>query len=300
MNGYIQTPVAPIPVMDVTGTKDTIIPINKTDCLQVPLSSEGWIYSLMTDIFSVWEPVNGCSESSSSQHYPTSFDGVQDLYCWGKSCGDDGEYPVIRCAWSGGHNYYGNSPGLNGPLVWEFLSKFTNPYHEGLGVSTKPHPPRGFIASKGYTEVAEEIAVRAHQTAESSLWNNGSWRHPYGDPKSGCELFESTIQFTIDSNTTAAVCAPKLPFCKVGGYNPTSNGCPQLRNRKTGVTPVCMAINKNNEPHLLERHCLLACNRNRTKVEADPHADSTCPPGAICVPGYQRFGHKGVCLFPQH
>ena len=135
MNGYITGPPVPLPVLDVTGTSDVTVPINDTTYGNGAVSNEGWIYSTMDDIFAVWEPANGCESSETSAHFPTSLDGVQDLYCWGKQCQGN---PVVRCAWDGGHNYYGNNGTLNSALVWEFLSSFSRPSHMGMGIIETP------------------------------------------------------------------------------------------------------------------------------------------------------------------
>merc|ERR1711871_94006 len=120
-------------VLDCTGTQDQTVPVNDTSYGKGAVSNEGWIYSTTDDIFASWEPANGCDGSEAAKHWPTSQDGVQDLYCWGKQCGASGEYPVIRCAWNGGHNYFGNKGKLNSKLVWEFLSQFSRPTHLGMG-----------------------------------------------------------------------------------------------------------------------------------------------------------------------
>merc|ERR1719247_1475543 len=86
MNGYIKAPSMPMPVLDCTGTKDQTVPINDTTYGNGAVSNEGWIYSTTDDIFASWEPANGCDGSEAAKHWPTSQDGVQDLYCWGKQC----------------------------------------------------------------------------------------------------------------------------------------------------------------------------------------------------------------------
>ncbi|GAB5356526.1 hypothetical protein AAMO2058_000297300 [Amorphochlora amoebiformis] len=140
MQGYIQTPSSPLPVLSVTGTEDIIVPANWTIFGGGATSVEGWIYSGISPVFKEWEIANQC-EMQDPIHYPTTLDGFQDLYCWGKLCkqkkscpfAKEVEYPVVRCAWTGGHNYFGNSGRANGHLVWEFLSKFSNPNHLGKG-----------------------------------------------------------------------------------------------------------------------------------------------------------------------
>eukprot|EP00658_Telonema_sp_P-2_P000971 TRINITY_DN10356_c0_g1_i1.p1 TRINITY_DN10356_c0_g1~~TRINITY_DN10356_c0_g1_i1.p1 ORF type:complete len:353 (+),score=52.34 TRINITY_DN10356_c0_g1_i1:182-1240(+) len=101
MNGYIKPPALPIPVLDCTGTLDQTVPINDTTFGSGAVSNEGWIYETMTAIFAQWEPANGCTGAEPLEPWPTSLDGEQQLYCWGRRCGARGEYPAIRCAWHG-------------------------------------------------------------------------------------------------------------------------------------------------------------------------------------------------------
>ena len=317
--------------MDITGTEDVIVPINDTTYGKGPVSSEGWIYSLMTDIFASWEPANGCTSEDKTEHYPTSFDGVQDLYCWGKRCGPDKSAPVVRCAWKGGHNYYGNSPTLNGPLVWEFLSTFSRETHLGFGM-VEGRPERFFNVSK--LQVYEELNFPSNKTmveVEDEKWylKSGSrglnqteeplalvlqrgkssganvsdpkHYHLYGNPKFGCLPGESALHFSIDSNTTAGVCAPRMhrTECLVGGYRTEENGCPAPHAPFHHAYPTCLAAV--DQPSYLDgmRHCFLTCDRKMSKTARDPEGDARCPIGATCVPGFLRFGHVGVCLYLQ-
>jgi len=126
--GFVQFPdeTYGIPVMDIHGSEDTEVPANLTQYNtdsddQYPLSQDGWYYTLQSDIFAGWKKSNGCSGPEA--HYPTSLDGEFDLYCISE--GDCPKGDVVRCAWNGGHDYYGGSYNpINGQLVWEFLSKF--------------------------------------------------------------------------------------------------------------------------------------------------------------------------------
>ena len=158
MHGYIAAPSVAMPVLDCTGTLDRTVPINDTLFGRGAVSYEGWIYSTMDDIFAQWEPANGCTDAEAAQHWPTSLDGVQDLYCWGKRCGASGESPVIRCAWRGGHNYFGNEGALNSRLVWEFMSQFSRPSHRGLGRTNSSLAP-GVVHTAPRAAAAREPAT---------------------------------------------------------------------------------------------------------------------------------------------
>ncbi len=53
-------------------------------------------------------------------------------YCVAEGVCSKGD--VVRCAWSGGHDYYGGSGNINsGRLVWEFLQRWSRPCHAGGG-----------------------------------------------------------------------------------------------------------------------------------------------------------------------
>eukprot|EP00470_Lotharella_oceanica_P014463 CAMPEP_0170197600 /NCGR_PEP_ID=MMETSP0040_2-20121228/66750_1 /TAXON_ID=641309 /ORGANISM="Lotharella oceanica, Strain CCMP622" /LENGTH=324 /DNA_ID=CAMNT_0010447307 /DNA_START=318 /DNA_END=1292 /DNA_ORIENTATION=- len=302
MNGYIQTPKHPLPVISVTGVADLTVPANATFNGK-PLSYEGWIYSLVSDIFAAWEYANGCTAYDMPNHYATSFDGVHRLYCWGKICA--AKTPVIRCAWLGAHNYFGNSGAYNGALIWEFLSKFSNPLHQGLG-ETAVNPER---SSKLSSPASIAIRLPADYNSTNTIFRKNlrynisttgrfapSIQY-YGHPNAGCKLLESNVSFTIDENTTGSTCAPTMPVatCQIGGYRTKSNGCPPPPNKKLFTT--CLAIEADATPSALVAHCFLACDRNNTKASGDIIADGECPRGASCVPGFLRFGHVGICLY---
>jgi hypothetical protein len=53
-------------------------------------------------------------------------------YCVAEGACSKGD--VVRCAWTGGHDYYGRSRNINsGRLVWEFLQRWARPCHLGGG-----------------------------------------------------------------------------------------------------------------------------------------------------------------------
>ncbi|KAK7242890.1 acetyl xylan esterase [Aureococcus anophagefferens] len=224
MNGYIDAPAVPVPVLDCTGTHDVTVPINDTTYGDGPVSNEGWIYSLMSDIFAVWEPANGCEDEPASQ-WKTPQDGVDELYCWGKTCGGN---PVVRCAWNGAHNYFGNEGSKNSRLVWNFVSRFTKESHLGRGevdASSESRFSEGLVSSA--RPAAAALAVEreiARPNPPRAARPRASRRPAVGCRRSG----EDEVRFGADGR----VCAPAktgrsgAPTCAVGGYRNVENGCP--------------------------------------------------------------------------
>eukprot|EP00930_Biecheleria_cincta_P013079 TRINITY_DN11845_c0_g1_i2.p1 TRINITY_DN11845_c0_g1~~TRINITY_DN11845_c0_g1_i2.p1 ORF type:complete len:962 (+),score=129.73 TRINITY_DN11845_c0_g1_i2:45-2888(+) len=116
--GYLQSPSVPVPVMDVHGFGDDVVPAN------ISMSANGYYYTLNSDIFEVWRRANGCKFDMDrhDSHWPTSLDGTRDLYC--VSEGRDCKAAVVRCAYEGGHGSFADGGEQNGELVWGFLSQF--------------------------------------------------------------------------------------------------------------------------------------------------------------------------------
>ena len=97
---------------------------------EYPLSSDGWYFTLLSDIFEGWKEANGCDDNATV--YETSLDGTYDLWCLSEGVCAYGD--VVRCSWNGGHDYFGNSYNTyNGKLVWEFMSQYRRPCHVGKG-----------------------------------------------------------------------------------------------------------------------------------------------------------------------
>jgi len=337
MHDYIRGPVYPIPVMDITGTQDVTVPINDTKYGNGAVSSEGWIYSTMKAIFSLWEPANNCSSTEVASHYPTSLDGSEDLYCWGKLCPSSSSsvsYPVVRCAWNGGHNYFANDPAQNGKLVWEFLSKFNRPEHKGLGKFDPSAAPKRFEINSAkiigkfskknlYKDSLYQISAPsttkalgnksldyAHSEEESitsairralqnssntdlctSTQNSSMPRPFYGNPRCGCRQDEIAVNYTIADGVVGSTCAPAVTVCDVGGYRKRENGCPP----PPFLSSLFTTCSSTNGPS--DFHCVLTCDRARSKTKVDPLADGLCPGHAKCTPGFSRFESVGVCLY---
>lgn len=121
--GFVNRPKVPVPLFMVTGLTDTTIPVNATDG-DAAVADNGWLYATADQVFKKWHVANECGDANES-HFPTPFDGVDDLYCWGMARGCAA--PVVRCTWAGGHQYYGEDPDLNGPLVWSFFAQVNKP-----------------------------------------------------------------------------------------------------------------------------------------------------------------------------
>lgn len=300
MNGYVDAPAVPVPVLDCTGTHDVTVPINDTTYGDGPVSNEGWIYSLMSDIFAVWEPANGCEDEPASQ-WKTPQDGVDELYCWGKTCGGN---PVVRCAWNGAHNYFGNEGSKNSRLVWNFVSQFTKESHLGRGevdASSESRFSEGLASSA--RPAAAALAVE-REVAEAEPAEDGRGRAHYGDPAFGCRADEDEVRFGADGR----VCAPAktgrsgAPTCAVGGYRNVENGCPADHPWSPGddtkLSTTCLAVSGNATAKVgTDFHCVLTCDREMSATAKDPEADAACPRGARCVVGHTRLLHTGVCLY---
>merc|ERR1712232_158553 len=121
-----------VALMDIHGRSDTTVPAN------VSLSGDGYYYTTTHDIFNGneyyekgWKDSNNCS--GDLVHYPTSYDGIDDLWCGleGTCAGGD----LVRCAYSLGHEWFDYGGKNNGGLVTDSLLKWSKPSHIGMGYS---------------------------------------------------------------------------------------------------------------------------------------------------------------------
>lgn len=126
-------PEIPIAVLDIHGTQDTTVPGNATDA-DGKVSDGTWWYYSTEELHHSWHLNDACRLGSPHQ-YPTSWDGVDGLYCVSE-CDDDS---LVRCVWDGKHQYFGGKGEKyifdctpenldevyadNGFLVWEFFKK---------------------------------------------------------------------------------------------------------------------------------------------------------------------------------
>jgi polyhydroxybutyrate depolymerase len=124
-------PLNPVPVLAVTGVLDGTVPGNGTS--DGKTTDGTWWYYSMDKLAELWSQAQQCDGITT--FYPTSFDGVDDLWC--KSACSNIDH--VLCSWSGMHNYftgvaekyiYECTPEIldetyyrNGQLVWEFFSK---------------------------------------------------------------------------------------------------------------------------------------------------------------------------------
>lgn len=119
--GYLQFPSVPMPVLDVHGFEDDVVPANKS------MATNGWYFTPTDEIFKVWKEANGCNREGSNaislRSWPTTLDSFKSLSCFSE--GDACLAPVVRCGYSGGHGSFAGGGLANGQLVWEFLSRFS-------------------------------------------------------------------------------------------------------------------------------------------------------------------------------
>jgi polyhydroxybutyrate depolymerase len=123
--GFNSPPARSMPIMDIRGSNDGIIPANCSGNACGPhnstISCDGFYYTSVLDVMSVWGQVNSCS--GPAFHYATPFDGDTDFWCWSSegTC----ERETVRCAFRGGHTWPFGSGGNNrvkyARLVFEFF-----------------------------------------------------------------------------------------------------------------------------------------------------------------------------------
>ena len=288
------------------------VPINDTSYGSGAVSNEGWIYSLMSDIFAKWEPANGCTSSDKPSHYPTSVDGVEQLYCWGKQCGASNEYPVIRCAWKGGHNYFANSATSNSKLAWEFLSKFSRPSHTGMGVNDgsenidyttmEGEVDAGSAASAASVAAASgnrllgvdglnSTAVEEAEAEKKMMLENGTSavaavaaeedsslhrRRHYGNPFKGKGKNgcrrDESAIQFTNGNITGSACAPKM-----------KPGTCKVGGYRTGATNGCPADLPPASPSLLS-----SSSSSNASMSTTCTRDADCPATSYCMNGASK------------
>lgn len=299
-------PKVGVPVIDTHGSNDNIVPAN------VSLSGDGYYYTPVSEIFhgnsysTGWVTANGCSGGPS--HYPTTYDGIRDLYCVseGNCAGGD----VVRCAYTGGHNWFNGGGTDNGGLVTEFLLKWKKSSHIGRGYSEgDAMGPANLLQDIAVVASDQKVSTRSApaQQQEQALLADSAGH--YGNPVKGCLPDEDVIPAG-----TGHVCAPRIgtkssessppsPKCKLGGISSLSNGCPTDANiTSTKAWPICLA--KGNTTGAYDRgefHCMLVCpcdagNGNAGQCSAEAHA--YCPQGAMCERGELRKRDQGVCTYP--
>lgn len=286
--GFFQGPTTSVPLIDIHGSKDTTVPANKS------LSGDGYYYTTVSDIFSVWGKANGCSGNIS--HYKTPYDGQSSLYCVNHGSCSGGD--LVRCSWNGGHNWFANSASKNGGLVSYFLTQWSETEHLGYGNKAEPD------LLEDIEIIEEEEQPGAFDDLDVTLASASSGR--YGNPSTGCLSDEEVIDLA-----NGQVCAPKInstrgddvpkPACYIGGASPSKNGCPMDAPvpPTSKAFPVCLAKGQTDDPYTnAEFHCALACPCQ--SVEDDgcgPAANSHCPVGATCQRGELRNMGQGVCTY---
>eukprot|EP00746_Dinoflagellata_sp_MGD_P129040 gnl/MRDRNA2_/MRDRNA2_63299_c0_seq2.p1 gnl/MRDRNA2_/MRDRNA2_63299_c0~~gnl/MRDRNA2_/MRDRNA2_63299_c0_seq2.p1 ORF type:complete len:538 (+),score=70.55 gnl/MRDRNA2_/MRDRNA2_63299_c0_seq2:153-1616(+) len=315
--GFCESPAHPVPVIDIHGKKDKTVPAN------VSLSADGYYYTTTAEIFgggkycAGWKKSNGCDNRS--YQWKTKWDGQDDLWCLSECSKGD----VVRCSWSGGHNWYANNAQKNGGLVTTFLLQWTKTSHIGNGSTIGESPRMGNILEsieilerdpsiqspfKGVQILEEDPPIQSSFEGFEKTLSSGSH---YGNPVKGCLPDEDVV-----SAGNGRVCAPRIeadvttapptPKCKIGGVVPQQNGCPLDATVVDGskAFPTCLA--KSNytdikpDPYTAgEFHCLLVCPCDGVgNAECGPEGDAHCPLGAKCQRGDLRHRAQGVCVYP--
>jgi len=131
--GFNDPPVKPMPVMDIHGTKDDVIPSNVSNGYgQGPegsaISEDGYYYKTTTDVLKLYADANACK--GNANQYVTEYDGDTDLYCWNQYGQCPGSLQVVRCSHSLGHTwpFVDSTEGREqyAKLVWAFFAQSSN------------------------------------------------------------------------------------------------------------------------------------------------------------------------------
>jgi poly(3-hydroxybutyrate) depolymerase len=299
---FAMAPKRSVPFLVFHGTKDTTVPQN------VSLSGDGYYYTTAHDIFygsqysDGFRSANGCS--GDAKHYPTTFDGEYELWCM--STGDCTGGDLVRCAWNGGHNWYGNNPTSNGGLVSEFLLKWSKPGHVGFGAQ---------LGEVRKPKLIQDVTIQPKR-GRLSAWENvaatvvPTKKGHYGDPAEGClddehevELGDGKSCMPIIGSSNISNGLP-VPDCIIGGVGPVEdNGCPGDADVVPGskAFPLCLARGSSNDPYTNgEFHCVLACPCEQIEDDGSCSPDSHwhCPGSATCQLGELRHRGQGVCVYP--
>jgi len=294
--GFNLAPSVGLPVMDLHGFYDTTVPAN------VSLSDNGYYYTVTKEIFDGnayspgWKKSNGCTGPES--HYPTAWDGKEQLYCVSVGSCPGGD--VVRCAWAGGHNWFGNSAKMNGGLVTEFLLKWTRPPHGGRSATGESLSNVTILGEEDppSDETDEEVETTIEPSVEDGFH--------YGDPDAGCLPDEEVIRVG-----TGRACSPKIasdsssppiPQCKIGGVTPSRNGCPvDVRRSSPDSTawPVCLGKSNSTDGYAKgEFHCMLVCPcPSSSGKDCGPAADRHCPGSSRCERGSLMSRTQGLCTY---
>ena len=325
MTGFSEPPAMPIPMMDIHGLNDDIIPGNATTVVDYVPTSEsegGWYYTPTTLMLENgkaigWRQANRCKGPNTE--YAT---GINDngLYCVNQG---DCEATTVRCFWNGGHTYAFNGGYKTGALISDFLLQHSKPTHLGQGKSsvmfnaTSTLPPAQYQATKRQYQATRrqyQATRRVFREAKASYEYplKADALHPhYGNPNGakGCRHDEEA-RTLFNGNFSGSICAPKIesnregePHCILDDLMANSdNGCPSTvhsHSSKMPAFPACLG--KSNKdmgvPTAKDFRCYLTCNHIKPQSIYDHDADTMCPTGAVCMVGMRRNPHQGVCVF---
>ena len=113
-NGYTCGPTTPLPMMQVWGTRDRIVPGDDGQ------SSDGYLYEDAAETAAIWAQAQGCDTDGSTPHV-TEADGKKDWTCTQHdNCSSGAE--VVTCSWDGAHIW--SKAGKTGNFVLESIWTF--------------------------------------------------------------------------------------------------------------------------------------------------------------------------------
>jgi len=317
--GFLQAPTSKVPLLAITGTRDTSVPANSTSSsAKYAADSSGYYWEKFSEIAKGWKVANGCSASTAVKHYTPQGVSSSLVSQYKLECVDQG-CDVYSCAWSGAHLYFGGAGRYwgggqdNGDLVWAFFDQYSKASHIG----------GGRVAGEVY-----DTPMPAHQIADVQVF--GNWTRPvpepfdavhmapeerpapeakvhYRNPLKGACLKDETMLELSNGAETGFVCAPRKVKseangagapCAVGGIGPVNNGCPGDRPAPANGTkvayPTCLSYPVPDQ----DFHCLLTCDPcSINDHECSQEAHDMCPEGAKCMTGFMSNVRQGLCVF---
>jgi len=131
--GFNVAPLAPVALMDISGSRDNIIPANVSNgyprCTPGPYgtacSSDGFFYTAVPDVVDEWAKTNGCDGELTS--YPAAkYQGDKGFSCVQPKGTCSSGAPVVSCSGDWGHTWPFHSPASQRnrfpELAWAFMS----------------------------------------------------------------------------------------------------------------------------------------------------------------------------------
>ena len=113
--GFNCAPAERLSIMNVWGTQDNTLPGDGST------SMDGWFYTSVADVRTLWAAAESQSCDSSTTSYTTVADGTLEWSCVEHANCTSGA-TVVSCSWRGPHNWPSNmSTNFGMEAVWEFF-----------------------------------------------------------------------------------------------------------------------------------------------------------------------------------